>query len=560
MEVMMRIFKIYFSGLLCLVILATLSVNAYSETIIDKNIFTDRPGIKSERPFLLKEGRAMPWLSLLLFDDKGQINGIVSGTTVIAVADNEIVSSYGTSGKTPNVDRDGNGTAESFTFKLANIPTGKDIYVYLITRGEIFPLYFANNGTGIPDINVFSLAFGTNVTLGYIDTKNNAHAGKAIPENNPIDNPKVFPKTEDTDLPTSLNQPSTQSLTLSKLLSKGIDALPDGWGLRAKTYFEAANALAGSNISNDADTARFFYALSRVAALGFNTYTDGNPTNGLNTLGDILDGFGTPNEDTKRSNLEAFSFPDPLPVNSPTGSDLQNFLVSVALPEIAAAIVNLDSVSVDFEKQWIEPFDHETVESDYGDVIFFRSVFYDALAAIYIQSAYNLNDDIDETKNNDKTVEQFLTDRPNFLTLLPSYASNLNQAKSYTNTALDDLDTAIVWMDQTETDDQSNDFVKLTELTPAQIVRARADIADAKKSLNEPTSVNGNKDPADAFILDASIFFSGLDFRNPNLIPAFTGNEVSGLFPDASFKGIFGEGIDLNEDIDPADGIPDILQ
>ena len=528
----MRIFKIYFSGLICLVILATLSVNAYSETIIDKNIFTDRPGIKSERPFLLKEGRAMPWLSLLLFDDKGQINGIVSGTTVIAVADNEIVSSYGTSGKTPNVDRDGNGTAESFTFKLTNIPTGKDIYVYLITRGEIFPLYFASNGTGIPDINVFSLAFGTNVTLGYIDTKNNAHAGKAIPENNPIDNPKVFPKTEDTDLPTSLNQPSTQSLTLSKLLSKGIDALPDGWGLRAKTYFEAANALAGSNISNDADTARFFYALSRVAALGFNTYTDGNPTNGLNTLGDILDGFGTPNEDTKRSNLEAFSFPDPLPVNSPTGSDLQNFLVSVALPEIAAAIVNLDSVSVDFEKQWIEPFDHETVESDYGDVIFFRSVFYDALAAIYIQSAYNLNDDIDETKNNDKTVEQFLTDRPNFLTLLPSYASNLNQAKSYTNTALDDLDTAIVWMDQTETDDQSNDFVKLTELTPAQIVRARADIADAKKSLNEPTSVNGNKDPADAFILDASIFFSGLDFRNPNLIPAFTGNEVS-LFPDA---------------------------
>ena len=63
---------------------------------------------------------------------------------------------------------------------------------------------------------------------------------------------------------------------------------PDGWGLRAKTYFEAAEALAGSNISNDADTARFFYALSRVAALGFNTYTDGNPTNGLNTLGDIL--------------------------------------------------------------------------------------------------------------------------------------------------------------------------------------------------------------------------------------------------------------------------------
>jgi predicted heme/steroid binding protein len=32
------------------------------------------------------------------------------------------------------------------------------------------------------------------------------------------------------------------------------------------------------------------------------------------------------------------------------------------------------------------------------------------------------------------------------------------------------------------------------------------------------------------------------------------------LFPDATFGGVFGAGIDLNEDIDPADGDADIFQ
>lgn len=154
-------YKFLLWAIVCSFFFITLSGIAHSETITDSQIISDTTWTKSESPFLFTEKRAMPWLALLLFDDKGQISGIVSGTTVIAVADNEIVSSYGTSGKTPNVDRDGNGIAESFTFNLTNIPIGNDIYVYLITRGEIFSLYFASNGAGIPDINVFSLTFAT---------------------------------------------------------------------------------------------------------------------------------------------------------------------------------------------------------------------------------------------------------------------------------------------------------------------------------------------------------------------------------------------------------------
>lgn len=509
------------------------------------------------------DGAAMPWVNLLLLDDQysgGQISGITAGTTVIAVADNEIITSYGTAGKTPNVDHDGDGENESFSFTLTGIPIGTDIYVYLITRGEIFALYFAGSGTGIADTNVFSLTAASTVTLGFVDTGVGAQPGKAIPENNPVNNPMVMAQSEDTDLPTSLNQPGTSGLTLGVLISNGIKALEDGWGLRAKTYFEVAEALAGGAISNDADTARFFYALTRVAALGMDTYSDGNPGNGLNSLGDILDAFGTPAAENKRSNLEALSFPDPLPNDAPAGTDLQNVLKTVALPEISAAIDNLDSVSTSFQKQWIEPYAHELVDSDYGDVLFFKAAFYSALASIHTQSAYNLNDDIDETCNNDKTIEQFLIDRPAFLSLIPAPAGDLNQAKSDTDTALDELDSAIVWMDETETDDQSDDFINLGDLTPEQIIQARADITDGKNSLNGPTSVNDNEVPEDAFILDASIFFAGLDFRSPNRLPPFTGNDVSGLFPDATFSGIFGTGIDLNEDIDPADGVPDILQ
>ena len=118
-------------------------------------------------------------------------------------------------------------------------------------------------------------------------------------------------------------------------------------------------------------------------------------------------------------------------------------------------------------------------------------------------------------------------------------------------------------MDQTETDPQDDDFVNLGDYEPDEITKARAHIVDAKNSLNGPTVVLDNEspnDPDDDFTLDLSIFFAGLDFRTPNLLPPFLGNDASGLFPDPTFAGIFGAGIDLNEDVDPADGIADILQ
>ncbi len=480
----------------------------------------------------------------------GTASGSVSGTTVIAVDDDSVVASDSTAGRLPDLDRDGDSVNESYSFTLTGIPLGKDIRVYVIKNGAIFSLYFDSDGDGTPDTNVFSLDSETDVDFGFVDTELVGLDDRAIPENDPTDNPDVVGGNENPDIPAFLNRPDTAGLTLSELIANGLDALEEGWVLRAKAYFEAAEGLAGVSTSNDADTARFFYALTRVASLGFDAYSDGVPNNGLNTLGDIFDGFGSPSEDANRSNLAGFSIPDILPANSPTGSELQGFLYGAVLLELEGAISNLDAVSQAFNKQWREPVDDDTVESDYGDVLFFRAVLKGTLALMYVQNAYDLEADIAATENNDKTIQQFLSDEANFLGLAAAPGTDLTDGMNTSSSGHDDLDAAIDWMDQ-ETDLQDDDFISLGDATPTEISEAKLDIADAKASLSGPTTVNNS------FTLDMSIFFAGLDFRTPNFLPPFADDKPSGFFPDPAFVGIFG-GINLNKD-DDFDGAPDIL-
>ena len=492
--------------------------------------------------------------------DTFTIRGSVGGTIIVAVVDDQIVASYDTAGRTPDVDIDRNGSNDAFSITLSGIPVGKDVKIYLIESGDIFTLYYDSEGNSDADTNVFWLACASDVNLGYLSTTVISEGGRAIPEINPTDNACVESANEDTQFPVSLNEPGTGGLTLGQLILYGLDALKEGWVLRAKTYFEAAEARTGSLNTNDADTARFFYAVTRVAALGYDTYSDSIPNNGLNNMGDILDGFGAPADDTQRSIISSISFPDPLPNASPTGSELQNFMTDIAIPELQGAIANLDAVSQSFNREWTEPFDKESVESDYGDVLFFRSLFKGSLASIYIQYAYNLDVDIDNFVNTDKTIEQFLNDEPQFLSLTATPDNDLALGKTNLDSGLEDLGDAIEWIDA-ETDDQDDDYVNLnlSDYTADRISKAQADIDDARYSLDGPTFVNGNGNHS-GWELDLSNFFAGLDFRSPNLLPGFSDNHATGLFPDGTFAGTFGAGIDLNEDGDPADGTADVMQ
>jgi len=348
---------------------------------------------------------------------------------------------------------------------------------------------------------------------------------------------------------------STPNFTIDELIPKGLDALSSGDILAAKRYFAQAESLAGSESSNIVDTTRFFYAYTYILALGYDRLSN-NTNDGLNNLGDILDAFGISSSDEVRKDVTAFPIPSPFPSNSPTGAELQSFLKNKTLPELIKAQSVLNKVSNGFGKTWTEPLHQEAVESDYGDVLFFKAALNGALSSIHAQMAYNLNCDLDTKANTKSSIQQFLARETTFLTLAGSPATHLAQSKGYATAALNDLQSAIVWI-EAETDDQGDDYVSLADLEPQEIVQAKLDIADAKKALNGPTLVADNKaGSTKSFMLDLSLFFAGMDLRSK--LPSFSGDYVSGLFPDPTVGGIIGAGLSLNKD-ENNDQIPDIL-
>jgi hypothetical protein len=432
-------------------------------------------------------------------------------------------------------------------------------------------MYFdSNDADTTPDTNVFSLTSAATISLGFVGTNVVSQLGKAIPQNDPTDTAGVSSSAENTNIPNSITNPSPPTgASLSQLINDGLNALNNGWIIKAKNYFKAAvEGLSGGENQNDADTARFFYALTRVIALGFDTYSDGNSTD-MNRLADILDRFGCDASMSKRSNLEAIFCPDPnkasnpvpLPNDSPTMDELRSFINIIVRPEIEGALSNLNSVSSSFNKTWI--FDGNSVESDYGDVLMIRALLKGSLASIDIGNALNINADIDaEDNNTNNNIQQFLANNTNFLTLGANPLPLLASAKTQTNSGLDDLTSAINAI-RAETDNQNNDFINLGNMTPPEINEALLDIADAKATMDGATVMQDNDIPTgNEFILNMSPFFAGLINPRP-LLPPFTAN-IPGMFPDVTLSGVLpnapNNNININEDINPADGIPDILQ
>ena len=57
-----------------------------------------------------------------------------------------IVSSDDTADKTPDFDTDGDGLFDAYTFQLSGIPLDSAIRVYLVTGGDIYPMYYDSDG------------------------------------------------------------------------------------------------------------------------------------------------------------------------------------------------------------------------------------------------------------------------------------------------------------------------------------------------------------------------------------------------------------------------------
>ena len=126
--------------------------------------------------------------------------------------------------------------------------------------------------------------------------------------------------------------------------------------------------------------------------------------------------------------------------------------------------------------------------------------------------------------------------------------SHLAQAKATFISALADIDLAVETINN-ETDPQLDDFITVDDP-----IEAEAQLARANQAVLDDGFMN------DGATFDLNVLFDvGVDFRNPNKLPPFQGDDVSGLFPDPTFGGAV-IGADLNADVNPADGIPDILQ
>lgn len=471
---------------------------------------------------------------------QGTIQGEVAGTTVIAFDDSgQILASDDTTGKAPNAQG-------HFPFTLTGIPTGVNVRVFLLTEGGIFPMSFGPP----PGSNVFSLNAAGTVILGFVATS----GGQAIPQFTPSN---VTLRGANHAIPPGLLTPNTAGLSFGELLAKGFTALKDGLPPRARAYFGAAvGQLNGSQSPNDADTARFFFALSSVASLGFDVLSDGNPGD-LNRLADLLDTIGCNPSDAARNNVQTLqgSCP-PHPTSVPTGAQLQAFLYSnVVRPALLTAVSNLNLVSQSFNKTWVSPLDHNQVKSDYGDVLVFRAAFKAALQAIAAQQAYVPTEITQPILNPNLTDQQFLSDNPTFLTLKPGGGTFLVEAKGYFTTSYgDDILQAIVFLQNNRPGNQADYLITLDRLhlTPQDLAGIQGLIQQAK------VSVNGPADFGNGVTLDLSKFFGPPGQNIRALLPPFTG-DIPGFFPDPTLGGIIVSGIDLNRD-NNHNNVPDVLE
>jgi hypothetical protein len=321
------------------------------------------------------------------------------------------------------------------------------------------------------------------------------------------------------------------------LNARGLSALQGGQALKATAYFKLADYLFKGVSSAESDKAKFFRAMTRVAAIALDNASDGAP-DGYNDFGDILDGFGYPAAGRDFLAATTITVPKLLPLDAPTPHELTAFAKLLLRPELLGALDDLSGIAQTFNVLWTEPRRGAVVESDYGDVLSYRAALLSALGTIDLQDCYDLAADLAKERNDtSNTLEKVLANNSNLLKLTDT--EKLASARLYARNAAQAALAAITWM-QSESDDPSNDLVSLRAASPEEIADARNYLAALVSSLDTGSPfVYQNKTPllsADDSILMPQIFFAGVDIRS--LLPGLAGNQPKGFFPDSSFSGI----------------------
>ena len=321
----------------------------------------------------------------------------------------------------------------------------------------------------------------------------------------------------------------------------------------------------------------------------------------MNTFGDVLDAIGVPAESTTRDWSDLieppqtcvdYTSPFPytdctpnLPATSPTSGEIKTLLDSKLNVQLDLTIADLNNIPAGFSYNFTDPQTLEVINFDYGDVLALTAAAHGVKAEMAIAMAYDLNLDIDATINGNgpANVQAFLDANPTLGTLdATRYATELTQAKGDLLLSLNKLNEAIDAIEAEGTDpgQQEGEFINLissywdcipvgspsclwTEVnnTTEEIANFRDGISKALIGLNGEVTIDDNDTPtitSDDTIIDPSKFFAGISFRS--LLPGFTGDNASSLFPDPSMGGVLVQTPEnINQDFD-GNGAADLLE
>jgi hypothetical protein len=265
-------------------------------------------------------------------------------------------------------------------------------------------------------------------------------------------------------------------------------------------------------------------ALTRTAALGFDTLSDGDAED-IGHLGDLLDLFGIANDNT-RANWDLIDAPYSLPKDSPTGNDVSSFSYNVVVQELQAATKNLDDVSSKFDTVFTH--DDEVFNVDHGDALFFSGLL--IKGSLEIQRAYNFDIDIADVENNNRTLEDVhnadstLLGSPNL--------DRLAEAKASLRLALERLKSAIGSINS-ETDDQSDDLIALD---------ATVDEVEINTWIDEAlSSIDGDSTNIETVSVNLQAFFDNGVLLDDSTLPGIVGNGIDpndSDFDEPTFGGV----------------------
>ncbi|MBF0271004.1 MAG: carboxypeptidase regulatory-like domain-containing protein [Magnetococcales bacterium] len=450
------------------------------------------------------------------------------------------------------------GMMGQWNFSVSDLPVNQDLSVFLFTKGTLLPLRFNNRAK-----DAFQLLSGAAFNLGLL----NIHEtdGVVTPTNPPTTGLAVGSATA---LRSTVPFGSIQRTLMDRYATLDVPSLVDygmslafghGWMVAADAFFAKADEKATAAGDARKHATHVLHAISRIAALATNTAQSSSAgtttyaTAGA-TLGDLLAGFGC----TRRHlGLEKMECPKTLPIASPTGQDLSGWLNAAMIPAFNDSLALLNELPTDMASFKVgDPGSQEPDETeiDYSDVLMFKGLLGMMLGQLYIDQAYDWNIDIDAAMG--VNTEQLFLNNPNFGSLSPYASTNLAAAKSHWNMAADALLAAIPSI-QAESDPQDDDLFTL---------EAR-EVADATKVLNDfKAALAGTAQITEgtrSMALNLAKWFDGVSLRG--ILPSFSGNKPSGLFPDATLGGVFPDGVynfrheSLNQDVNQ-NGIPDILE